>query len=72
MGRQRALANPHRGFLIDSITKYLTEDGYITGQEHQMMPYRVPLPYRCAMTDEQLRAQVFPNRFPEAVDSGPG
>lgn len=37
-----------------------------------MLPYRAPHPYRCAMTDEQLPAQVFPNRFPEAVDSRPG
>ena len=36
------------------------------------MPYPVPPPYRWAMTDEQVPAQVFPNRFPEAVDSRPG
>lgn len=29
-------------------------------------------PYRCAMTDERPPPQVFPNRFPEAVDSRPG
>lgn len=37
-----------------------------------MVPYRPLRPYRCAMADEQLPARVFPNRFPEAVDSGPG
>lgn len=37
-----------------------------------MVPYRAPRPYRCAMTDEQPSARVFPNRFPEAMDSRPG
>lgn len=37
-----------------------------------MVPYPAPRTYRCAMTDEQLPARVFPNRFPEAMDFRPG
>ncbi|SNX88729.1 hypothetical protein SAMN06272735_9227 [Streptomyces sp. TLI_55] len=37
-----------------------------------MVPYPAPRPNRCAMTDEQLPARVFPNRFPEAMNSRPG
>ncbi|MFG3589446.1 leucine-rich repeat domain-containing protein [Streptomyces sp. NPDC047990] len=38
----------------------------------QMVPYLTPRTYRWAMMDEQRPARVFPNRFPEAVDSRPG
>ena len=37
-----------------------------------MVPYWTPRPCRCATTDQQLPAQVFPNGFPSAVDSRQG
>lgn len=49
-----------------------TCQGSFASAGFRMVPYRTPRPYRYAMTDEQLPAQVFPNHFPEAVDSRSG